>query len=54
MAGTAQEVQTRLQELLDRTGADELLLAATPHEEEVEADNDARLVEVVRDLRTAG
>ncbi len=34
---TAQEVRTRLQELLDRTGADELLLAATPHDEEVEA-----------------
>lgn len=54
VAGTADQVRERLQVLLERTGADELLLAATPHDEEVEARNDSRLVELVQDLRTGG
>ncbi|MEW1958140.1 MsnO8 family LLM class oxidoreductase [Kineococcus sp. NPDC059986] len=54
VAGSAGQVRRRLQDLLDRTGADELLLAATPHARDVEAANDARLAELVADLRTAG
>lgn len=54
VTGTADQVRERLQVLLERTGADELLLAATPHDEEVEARNDTRLVELARDLRTGG
>ncbi|MEZ0166597.1 MsnO8 family LLM class oxidoreductase [Kineococcus sp. LSe6-4] len=58
VAGTAPQVRRRLQELLERTGAEELLVAATPYDEDVEAANDARLAELVPELttrlRTAG
>ncbi|MEZ0491035.1 MsnO8 family LLM class oxidoreductase [Kineococcus sp. TBRC 1896] len=58
VAGTPGQVRQRLQEVLDRTGADELLVASTPYDEDVEAANDARLAalvpELVGGLRTAG
>lgn len=51
--GTAEEVGRDLADLVRRTGADELLVATTVHDEELQAEADARLA-ALGVLRTGG
>lgn len=47
-AGTAESVRRRLEQILERTGADEVLSTASTYDREALADSDRRLAELLR------